>query len=381
MRKFAPLIRQAESEGVQVIKLHIGDPDLAPPARFLREIRAYKAKTLPYAPSSGIPAHVEAWIAYYREYGVKLRPEHIVPTTGGAEAIQMALMAVADPDDEILVFEPLYSGFKAAAGMYNIRLVPVPLRLGDGFALPSRQVIESKITSRTKAIVVINPDNPTGKLWSKAELRQIIDIAVERNLFIISDETYREICFSGKPGCMLQFADARDRIIVVDSLSKRFSAPGARIGCLASFNEDVMRGVLKFAMARLSSPTLEQLGFIPLLRSAATFTPGVVAEYKRRRDAVVAEMTRIPGVTFHKPGGAFYLVAALPVDSSESFVTFMLKEFRSRGKTVMVTPIADFYMSKGAGRNEIRVAMVKPAPALRAAVRLLAEGLAAYKKR
>lgn len=379
MRKFAPLIRQAEADGAEIIKLHIGDPDLAVPPELLKAIKEYKGKTLPYAPSSGIPSHVEAWVKYYAGFGVVLKPENVIPTTGGAEAIQMALMAVADPDDEIIVFEPLYSGFKAGAGMYNIRLVPVPLRLENGFALPDREVIMSKITSRTKAIVVINPDNPTGKLWSKKELEQIIAIAIEKNLFIISDETYREICFTGKPSCMLAFSKAKDRIVLVDSLSKRFSAPGARIGCIASYNEELMGAALKFAMARLSSPTLEQLGFIPLLRNPKKFTKNIVAEYRRRRDAVTAELKKIHGVTFHEPGGAFYLVAALPVDSSEKFVTFMLKTFRSGGKTVMITPIADFYMTKGAGRNEIRIALVRTPAVLRASVRLIALGLKAYK--
>lgn len=376
MRKFAPLIRAAEQSGTTVIKLNIGDPDLPVPRAFLRTVAAQTDRvTLPYAPSTGLPEHVAAWLKYYRGLGVSLETNQVLPTTGGAEAIQMSLLAVADPGDEVLVFEPLYSGFKSAAGMFNIRFVPVPLRLVTDFALPPNREIVRLITPKTRAVVVINPDNPTGKLWRRAELDRLVALTVKHNLFLISDETYREIVFRGRPTTMLRDRRARERLIVVDSLSKRFSMPGARLGAVVSRHPGAMKAATKFAMARLSSPTLEQLGSVPLLAAAGRHTRNIAAEYRRRRDAVTEELAKLPGVSWHEPGGAFYIVIRLPVADSEQFVRFLIGRFRSHGETVMVTPMADFYMTPGAGRDEIRLAFVRPPAVLRRAVRLVGQAL------
>ncbi len=375
IRKYVPLIKAAEADGAAFIKLHIGDPDLDAPPKLLRAIRNYGAKTLPYAPSSGLPEHVAAWQAYYAGLGVTISPADFVPTAGCAEAIQMAMMAVADPGDDILCFEPLYTGFKAAARMFGVNLVPVPLRIEDNFALPPAAEIEKRVTPRTKAVIVINPDNPTGKAWKKAELEAVLAIAERKNLFVIADETYREIVFRGKPSTMLSFAAHRDRVIVVDSLSKRFSAPGARMGCVVSKNPDVSGAVLKFAMARLSTPTIEQLAVVPLLREPAAYVKKAVAAYEARRDAATAALAKIPGVIHGRPEGAFYVVARLPVPDADAFVRFLITDFRKDGRSVTVTPIRDFYATPGRGADEIRIALVRPPKVIKDGIGLLAAAL------
>ena len=380
IRKYAPLIKAAEDAGAKVIKLHIGDPDLDAPAHMFSVLRFYGSKTLPYAPSSGLPSHVAAWQTYYKKLGVAIAPANLVPTSGCAEAIQLAMMAVTDPGDDLLCFEPLYTGFKAAARMFGVNLVPVPLRIEDGFRLPSAAAIEKLVTPKTKAIIVINPDNPTGKAWKRAELEEVLSVARRKGLFVIADETYREIVFTGKPTTMLSFAKHRDRVVVVDSLSKRFSIPGARMGAVVSFNADVMGGVLKFAMARLSTPTLEQLAVVPLLRSPEVHVRKAVTAYKDRRDAAVGALRKIPGVMSAKPDGAFYVVAKLPIADADEFVRFLINDFRKDGKTVSVTPIKDFYATPGRGADEIRIALVRPSKVLREGIELMGEALKAFKK-
>lgn len=380
IRKFLPLMRETEKRGIMVYKLNTGDPDLHVPNAFFNELKKFKGKNLHYAPSPGYPDHVAAWAQYYKQFGVTIPPSNIIPTLGCAEAIMLAMMAVADHGDELLVFEPLYVSYKSFGVMTGIKFVPVTLKTADGFKLPNAREIEEKITPKTKAIVIINPDNPTGKLWTSAELETITDIALKHNLFIISDETYREIRFIGKPSCMLSSKRAREHTILVDSVSKRYSMPGARVGCIASFNSDVMSAVLKFAQARLSVGTLEQFGLIPLLTHSQRYTDPVKREYKRRRDAVYAALTAIPGVVAARPEGAFYIFAKLPVDSAENFVKFLIGTFSYKGRTVMISPMQDFYMTPGLGVDEIRIAYVLKAPELKKSMEILKRALEAYRK-
>lgn len=380
IRKFLPLIRRAEKRGITVYKLNTGDPDSAVPKEFYHAIRAYRQKNLGYAPSPGYPEHIAAWQAYYRQFGFRLNGEHIIPTVGCAEAILLALMAVADAGDEILVFEPLYVSYKSFATMVGIKLVPITLKTENDFALPPLASIERKINNKTKAIVIINPDNPTGKLWNKPELKTLAAIALNYGLFIISDETYREIRFTGRPECLLKNAKTRQHIILVDSVSKRFSLPGARIGCVASFNREVMTTVLKFAQARLSTGTLEQFGVVPLLEHSTRFTNPLRDEYKRRRDVICNALSTMPGVHFSKPGGAFYVYAKLPIDSAEEFVKFLISDFAYQGQTVMISPMQDFYITPGLGIDEIRIAYVLNCAKLKKAMGILARGLEAYRK-
>jgi aspartate aminotransferase len=379
IRKFLPFVQDAEKKGVKVIKINVGDPDLEPPKEFFKVIRDYAGKSLPYTPSPGIPGHTAAWQKYFRQFGVDLPMSGIIPAVGCAEAIMLAMQAVCDPGDELLVFEPLYASYKSFAVMTGIKLVPVLLPFEKNFALPPASEIEKKITKKTKAVVVINPDNPTGKLWSGQELNTVVGIAKKHNLFIISDETYREIRFDGKkPVSLLANKAARPYVIVCDSASKRFTMPGARTGCVASFNEEVMHAVLKFAQARLSTPTLEQLGLIPVLNNSGPYVTKLVKEYKKRRNVIAQGLAKIPGVVFKPAQGAIYQALKIPVKESEDFVKFMVSEFSYKGKTVMVTPMQDFYITPGRGHSEIRLAYVLDSKELKDAMEILKRGLEAY---
>lgn len=380
IRKFLPLAQKAKEAGVKVYALSSGDPDYQVPPAFFKAIKNYKATTLNYAPSSGILEHTQAWQTYYNSLGVKIPTENIVPTSGCAEAILFALLSVTDPGDEVLVFEPVYVSYKSFAVMAGISLGPVRLYPENGYALPPLSEIEKYISPKTRAIVVINPDNPTGKLWSKKELLAVLDLAKKYNLFVIADETYREIRFSGQPECLLKYSNYKDRIILTDSVSKRFSMPGARVGCLASFNEAVMSAALRFAQARLSVGTLEQLGIVPLLKKAKAITSKARQEYSGRCDIVSAALAKMPGVTFQKPRGAFYAIAQLPVNDAEEFVKFMLTKFRHKNQTVLVAPMQDFYLTPNLGKNEIRIACVLKKPDLKIAMEILKLGLAQYQK-
>jgi len=378
IRKFLPLVKIIEKKGIKVYKINVGDPDIAPPKQFLQTIKKYRQKNISYAPSPGIPEHVNAWVKYYASLGIKLEPENIIPTVGGAEAIILALTTVADAGDEVLVFEPVYTSYKGFASMADIKLVAVTLKIENNFALPPAEAIEKKITKKTKAIVVINPNNPTGTVLTKKEIAAIIKIAKKHNLFIISDETYREIVFGGQPTSLLKFPRAKKNLIVIDSTSKRFSLPGARVGAIVSFNREVMWSVLKLAMIRLAIPTLEQWGLIPILNKPKAYTKKIVAEYQKRRDVIFSSLQKIPGVTCQKPRGAFYLIAKLPVKNSEDFIKWLLTKFHYQGKTILLTPAAEFYLTKGLGKNEVRIAYVLAPKKLRAAMKILQKALERY---
>ncbi len=380
IRKFLPLLQATQKRGIEVYKLNTGDPDIAVPPLFFKTLRQYKSPNLPYAPSPGEPAHVAAWIQYYKQFGLKLEPKNLIPTVGCAEAILLALMAVADVGDEILVFEPLYVSYKSFAVMIGVKLVPIPLSTENDFRMPPLSQIEAKVTKKTKAIVVINPDNPTGKLWSDKELSQIVALANKHNLFVIADETYREIRFTGKPSCLLANPAARHNTVVVDSISKRFSMPGARVGCVVSYNEEVMGAVLKFAQARLSVGTLEQFALNPLLLRSKKITDPVRKEYQQRRDVVHAALSAMPGVTCSKPEGAFYIIAKLPVKSAEEFVKWLIRDFSYKNHSVMVSPIADFYITPGRGQDEIRIAYVLKVPLLKQSMTVFARAIAEYQR-
>jgi len=381
MRKFLPLILDAERRGITVLKLNVGDPDLSPPPAFLKAVKRYKGPQVPYAPSPGFQEHVSAWLTYYRTLGISLKPGELIPTVGCAEAIMYAMMAVTDPGDEVLVFEPFYPSYKSFAKMIGVNLRPVTLSLKNNYALPPTKDILARITPKTKAIAVVNPGNPTGTVLTAPERARIAEIAKKKNLFIIADETYRDIIFSGKPTTMLSDGSVLDRVIVVDSASKRFSLPGARIGCVISRNTDVMGAILRFCQARLSAGTLEQFGLIPLLKNHRAYVRMAAGRYKKRHDVAVQELKKIPGVIVKPAQGAFYLTVGLPVESSEDFTAFMLSDFSEKGKTVAVAPMPGFYWTPGLGRSDVRIAFVLNEGKMREAMRLLARGLAAYAQR
>ncbi|MFA5991168.1 MAG: pyridoxal phosphate-dependent aminotransferase [Candidatus Doudnabacteria bacterium] len=382
IRKFLPFLQATEAKGIRVFKLNVGDPDLVPPKEFFKVVQKYNPQSLGYAPSPGITAHMQAWQKYYKQFGVSVELNQMLPTVGCAEAIMLALQAVADFGDEIIVFEPLYASYKSFSVIAGIKLIPVTLPIEKNFAMPDVAEIEKKITARTKAIVIINPDNPTGKLWSDAEINNVIKLAKKHNLFIISDETYREIRFDGKkPVCLLTKKEAVDNMIVCDSVSKRFSMPGARIGCVISRNPEVMQSILKFAQARLSAGTLEQLGTVPLLNNSAPYVNKMVKEYQRRQKIVATGLQKIKGAIFKPAMGAFYQAVKLPIDDSEKFVKFMISEFSYKKQTVMVTPMKDFYISPNKGTQEIRIAYVLNVKDLEVAMDVLARGVEEYNSR
>jgi len=383
IRKFEPLITRAESRGLKVFKLQVGDPDLEAPPQIWREIKKYNQKTWNYAPTSGFKEYLDAWIKYYANLGIKIKRENIIPTVGASEAMLISMLLVANPRDEILVFEPLYTPYKGFASFINVKLVPIALELKNNFQLPPEKEIVKRISPRTKAILVINPDNPTGKIWTKKEMEIIVKIAGKYNLFILADETYREIVFEGKHWSFLKFRKAWSRIVILDSLSKRFSVPGAREGVIISRNQEIIESAFKFATLRLSAPALEQRILTKMLRdikASRIYFKKITDEYRRRKDIVVEALEKIPGITYYPPQGAFYLIAELPIKNSEDFVRFLLTKFNRRGKTVMVTPMQDFYISR-AGRNQIRIACVLDSPKLKQAVNILSLGLKAYLSR
>ncbi len=379
IRKLASVANEAKQRGIRVYHLNIGQPDLKTPQRFYTEVRRFAEKTVAYAPSEGYAGVVEAWKDYYQQCNIPFDSEDIIVTTGGSEAIIFSLMTIADPGDEVIIFEPLYTNYITFARMASVTAVPVQTYLGDGFHLPPDEIIEKRITEKTKAIIVCNPSNPTGTVYSREELQRIVELAKKHNLFIIADEVYREIVFEKKAISMMEFEDIHDRVIVVDSVSKRFNICGARIGCVASKNKKVMENILKFAQGRLSSPTLGQLAIIPLLQKYKRYTGPMVREYKRRRDATAGVLETIPGVEFFKPEGAFYLIAKLPIENAEYFCRWLLEEFHDRQETIMFAPAEGFYETVGAGKKEIRIAFVLGVKQLTRAMNILKIALEEYK--
>ncbi len=384
IRKLVPYANDAKKRGIHVYHLNIGQPDIATPRVIFDAIEEYARteKVLPYGPSDGLPELREAIADYLQGYGLNVNADEVFITTAGSEAIVFAMMAIADPGDEFIVFEPFYTNYNGFARMADVKLVPVTTSVEDGFHLPDRSEIESRITDRTRGIVMCNPNNPTGTVYSRDEVEMVVSIAREHDLFVLSDEVYREFVFDGrKHTSALSFEDALDRIIVMDSISKRFSACGARIGYIATKNRDVLNTILRFGQARLCPPTIEQVGAIAGFRHMSEFMDEMIAEYERRRDAVYEELMKIPGVFTRKPEGAFYTVVRLPVDDAEEFSIFMLRDFNVDRKTTMVAPANGFYATEGKGKDEIRIAYVLEVEQLVDAIRILGKGIEAYKNR
>lgn len=382
IRKYSLLADQAKKKGIKIFHLNIGQPDLETPREFFNEIRSFREKTVAYAPSAGYLETIVAWQKYYHDQGFEINQEDIMVTAGASEAILFSLLAIADPGDEIIVFEPIYPNYRGLADMAAVNLRPISLHIENNFALPAIQEIEKSITPKTKGIIFCNPNNPLGVVYPEQEMMKIVELAKKYNLFILADEVYREMVFDNlKPVSFFPFKEIINQLIVVDSVSKKFSACGARIGCVITKNQDIIANMLKFAEARLAIPTLEQLAVIPILRKAAVYTEKIRKEYQKRRDVVYTELKKIPGVVCFKAQGAFYLLAKLPVKDSEDFVKFLLTDFQINNKTVMVTPAADFYLTKGLGQNEIRIAYVLETDKLKEAIAILAAGLNAYQKR
>ena len=380
IRKFVPFLAEVKKRGIKVFELHIGQPDLETPKEILEEIKNFKGKILSYTPSDGLPEIKDAWQKYYKDVGIDFDISEIIVTTGGSEAILFAFAVICNPGEEVIVFEPFYTNYNGYASVSGVKLLPLRTLAENGFHLPSQKEIEKKITKRTRGILICNPNNPTGTVYTKDELKMIIGVAKKHNLFIFSDEVYREFVYDGeKHYSIMSFPEARSRAVLLDSVSKKFSACGARIGCLASKNKKIIEAATKFAQARLSSPMIEQLAMAPILRKSKKYTKKIALEYKKRRDTVFQALQKIPGVFCLKPRGAFYITVKLPIKNSDHFAKWLLTKFSFEGKTVMVAPASGFYATPGAGKDEIRIAFVLSSSKLKEAMEVFKKGLEKYK--
>lgn len=379
VRKLVGYAEKAKGKGKKVYHLNIGQPDLPVPEEYYDFIRKFHEPTVEYMPSQGLPDLLEAMEKFYQNHGFKVSTKNIAVTAGGSEAVLMTLLSLIDPGDELIVFEPFYSNYNTYFTISGAVPVPVTTDSAKGFHI-ERKAIEEKITERTKAIIVTNPGNPTGTVLTNEELKIIADVARENDLYIISDEVYREIVFDGREiSTFGLIEDVRERLIIIDSVSKRFSACGARVGAIITFNEDIFGLIYKLCQGRLSVSTLEQHGAVGLYSTGDRVINEVRDEFERRRDVVFGELGKIPGVEFNKPEGAFYMMCKLPVENATDFLIWMLEEFDHDGETIMAAPGEGFYVTKGLGKNEIRIAFTLSCEELKKAVVILGKGLAEYK--
>ena len=383
MRKFHPYAVAAKARGVNIYHLNIGQPDVQTPPAFFEAVRHFEQPVLAYAPSPGIPELIDAIQNYYDKLDMHFDKSEIYVTAGGSEALQIALQCILDDGDEILIPEPFYPNYNTMTRTCGASIRPIPTCPEEGYRYAEREKIESLINEHTRAIMVTNPGNPTGVVLSHEEMEMLVDVAQKHDLFLIGDEAYREFVYGGeKLQSFGEFADrAGDNIIVIDTVSKRFSACGARIGCMISRNKELMAQAMKYAQCRLSVPTIDQVAAAALYSVDSDYFAAVREEYKRRRDTVMRKLNEIPGVVCECPKGAFYVMAALPVDDADTFQKWLLEEFDDNGDTVMFAPGEPFYATPGKGRNEIRIAYVLKQEALERAMDLLAKGIAAYNAR
>lgn len=379
VRKLVPAGETAKAKGIKVYHLNIGQPDVPTPEAFYTGVRNFSDEVLKYANSSGIDILLKSFMDYYHEWGFDFDKEDILVTNGGSEALLFSLIATCDAGDEILTPEPFYTNYNSFADLAGVKIVPFLTKAEDGFHLPSRDEILDKITPKTKAILVSNPGNPTGVVYTKEEVRMLADIAIERDIYFISDEVYREFVYDGlEYTSALSMTDALDRIILIDSISKRYSACGARIGLIATKNKKLSSQLLKLCHSRLCVSTLDQVGAANLINTPKSYFDEVKKEYEHRRDIMYSALSKIPGVVCEKPTGAFYIVAKLPIEDSDDFAKWMLTDFNYNNKTVMVAPAAGFYSTPGRGINEVRFSYCIKSEDLLDAMNIFSKGLETY---
>ena len=382
MRKFHPYAVAAQEKGKKIYHLNIGQPDIETPNAYFDAVKHFDQPVLEYAPSPGMPVLIEAIRGYYAKLDMHFAPADILITNGGSEALQIAMNCILDDGDEILIPEPFYPNYNTMVCTCGAAIHPIPTCPEEGYHYADRQKIEAEINEHTRAIMCTNPGNPTGTVLTPEEMRMMVDIAKEHGLFIIGDEAYREFVYAGEPLQSLgEFEDAAENVIVIDTVSKRFSACGARIGCLISRNKELMAHAMKYAQCRLCVPTIDQVASAALYDVGPAYFAAVRDEYKRRRDTVMRKLKEIPGVVCECPKGAFYIMAALPVDDAEKFQIWLLEHFDDHGDTVMFAPGGGFYATPGKGINEIRIAYVLKQADLERAMDLLALGIQAYNNR
>jgi aspartate aminotransferase len=377
IRRLAPLAEAAKERGIHVHHLNIGQPDLAPPESITRLLENASGEELVYAPARGASDAVSAWQIYYSHHSVDLEREDILITAGASEALMLALLTTCDPGDDVLLPEPFYAPYKGLLSITGLNPIPVPS--GPDFAPPDPDLVRSLVTPNTRAMLICSPSNPTGTVYGQNDLEKVGAVAVENDFFLLSDETYREIVFDGPAApSVLAIPGLEECAVVIDSVSKRFNVCGLRIGSLASRNRAVIDAALEIAELRLAVPMIDQRAVVSALTSPRPYVDTVVEAYRQRKDAVVAALREIPGVVAHPPGGAFYVVADLPVDDAEAFSAWILREVAINDETVMLTPMSDFYATPGKGTNQVRIACVYDAETLTRAVSIMGQALEDY---
>jgi len=382
MRKFNPLADEVKERGIKIYHLNIGQPDVETPAPFRQALRDYNEKVVAYAPSSGVPVFVDAVRGYYQRIGVELTRDEILPTFGGSEALQMTLATILDDGDEIIIPEPFYPNYATSVTLAGASIRPIPTFVEEDYFYADRAKVEACINEHTRAIFITNPGNPTGSILTPDQLKLMLDIAREHDLFLICDEVYREFVYAGEPLLSaLQFPGYEENVIIIDSVSKRFSACGARVGCVISKNAQFMGEVMKWCQCRLASATVDQIACAALYGMDPGYFAAVRDEYRLRRDTMVRKLKEIPGVICGMPRGAFYVMCALPVDDADKFQTWLLKEFNDHGETVLFACGEPFYATPGRGRNEVRLAYTINAPDIARAIDILKIAIEKYNNR
>ncbi len=379
IRKLVPYAEAAKKRGVKVYHLNIGQPDIETPPSILDAVRHTNIKVLEYSHSAGMESYRKKLVTYYERNNIIVNQNQIIVTTGGSEAILFAIMSCMDAGDEIIIPEPFYANYNGFATSAGVKVVPIPSGIEDGFSLPSIDAFEQAVTPRTKAIMICNPNNPTGYLYSMEELQVLKEICLKHDLFLLSDEAYREFCYDGlKHISALSIPGLEQHAILLDTISKRYSACGGRIGAFVTKNQQVLDAAMKFAQARLSPPTFAQILGEAAVDLPANYFDEVHEEYTKRRDLLVRRLNSMPGVMCPNPGGAFYAMARLPVADTEKFCQWLLEDFNYNGATVMMAPAAGFYATKGKGQNEVRLAYVLNSNDINAAMDCLQEALKVY---
>ena len=379
IRKLVPFAEQAYKQNKKVYHLNIGQPDIKTPQKALDAVSNHNLSVLAYSRSEGSEQYRQKIADYYKSKSIDVGPSDIVVTTGGSEALLFAMGSVCNADDEIIIPEPFYANYNGFARASDVKVVPVVSRIEDNFALPPIEEFEALISPKTKAILICNPGNPTGYLYAKSEIQSLVALVKKHDLFLIADEVYREFTYDGQQHySIMQEKGLEEHAILIDSVSKRYSMCGARIGCLVSKNKSVVSTALKFAQARLSPPTFAQIASEAALDTPQSYFDQVIGEYEERRDTLVRELQKIPGVKIGLPKGAFYCIVELPVHNSDDFAQWLLESFDLDGETVMVAPAAGFYSSPGIGLNQVRIAYVLNKKSLIKAVAIIKKALEAY---
>ena len=378
IRKLVPYAEAAKKKGIRVYHLNIGQPDIVTPPAMLEAVKNSDFTILEYSHSAGNESYRQKLTQYYASVGIEVTAQEIIITTGGSEAIQFGMLACLDAGDEVIIPEPFYANYNGFAVAAGVTVIPVTSYIEDGFALPPISELEKKITPRTKAIVICNPNNPTGYLYTAAEMDQLKELVLKYNLFLFSDEAYREFCYEGKHISAMHLKGVEDQVILMDTISKRYSACGARIGALITKNKSVLDAVMKLAQARLSPPSFAQIAAEAAIDLPADYFHETQEEYRLRRDLIVARLNAIPGVFCPNPGGAFYAIARLPINDSDQFCQWLLEDFAFDGKTIMLAPATGFYGTPGLGKDEVRLAYVLNKTDINTAMDCLEKALAIY---